>query len=101
MPTQLDRYTPGDGMVHRSWAVGANLRRRLSRNTGSTCGDSVSRTLSAKASWAKSTFSEDSSRNARNCRCPAQVSGGVSNRVADVEHAVVESSVVQQLEVES
>src|SRR3954454_7984055 len=34
-------------------------------------------------------------------RCPAQVSGGVSDRVADVDHAVVESSVVKQLEVES
>jgi len=29
------------------------------------------------------------------------VSGGVSDRVAEVDHAVVESSVVQQLEVES
>src|SRR3954447_9433600 len=34
-------------------------------------------------------------------RCPAQVSGGVSDRVADVDHAVVELSVVKQLEVES
>src|SRR3954453_1205993 len=34
-------------------------------------------------------------------RCPSQVSGAVSDRVADVDHAVVESSVVKQLEVES
>ena len=38
----------------------------------------------------------------RSCRCPApQVSGGFSDRVADVDHAVVESPVVEQLEVES
>ena len=31
----------------------------------------------------------------RSCRCPApQVSGGIPDRVADVDHAVVESSVV-------
>jgi len=35
------------------------------------------------------------------CRGPAQGSGGVSDRVAEVDHAVVESSVFQQLEVES
>jgi hypothetical protein len=31
----------------------------------------------------------------------AQVSRGVSDRVTDVDHAVVETSLVQQLEVES
>ena len=39
--------------------------------------------------------------NVRSSASGAQVSGGVPDRVADVDHAVVESSVLQQFEVES
>ncbi len=42
-----------------------------------------------------------SRRRSRIRNVAVHVSGGVSDRVTDVDHAVVESSVVQQLEVES